>query len=150
MSKFYDKNHLLYLELLDDSLSKTHGTYDFGARHGSFYDPYKREPWHIPELAMPSSSDLQKQNLSFDEICDLVAQDIVNFTNQSNREVIINYSGGVDSTTVLTALLKNQINKDKLTILLSKESIEEYPGFYQDIIYNKLYHLIHQPSHLLY
>ena len=108
---------------------------DFCPRIGPFHDAWRRDLSRFDQVRIP---DLVDQKLNFSEICDLVGADIVNTVNNSNRILLVSYSGGVDSTLVLISLLKNGINKDKLLILLSESSIAENPVFYQNFIYNKL------------
>jgi len=59
----------------------------------------------------------------------------------SNRDkVYLWYSGGIDSTLVLCSLLKNwsHVELQKLTLIMSKTSIDENPTMYHTHIENKL------------
>lgn len=76
--------------------------------------------------------------LSFEEICTLRARQIINQTKAGFK---ILWSGGIDSTLALVAILielKKSDELHRLTIVLSKESILEYPTFFDDIIKDKL------------
>ena len=50
---------------------------------------------------------------------------------EKHDRVTVSWSGGVDSTAVVTSLLKNGLNPKNLTILASSSSEEEYPYFYK-------------------
>ena len=54
--------------------------------------------------------------------------------------IVAAMSGGVDSTLALVSLLKNATPEQKknVVVLMSEESITEYPGFYRDHIHGKL------------
>lgn len=75
---------------------------------------------------------------TFTQICNERAREIINSTN---GEIKVLWSGGIDSTVALISLINELRYIDKinrLNILLSKESIIEYPNFFYDIIENKL------------
>lgn len=61
------------------------------------------------------------------EVIDQRAQTIL----ENHDRVTVSWSGGVDSTVVVTSLLKNGLNPKNLTILASSSSEEEYPFFYK-------------------
>ena len=54
------------------------------------------------------------------------------------KKIVLSWSGGIDSTCVLVALLKAQIPKERFLILLTKESIEENKYFFEQFIANQL------------
>lgn len=60
--------------------------------------------------------------------------------NQSEKfeRVYLFWSGGIDSTLMLAAILKNWTNTEKLTVVLNHFSIQEHPVFYQTYIKNRL------------
>ena len=78
------------------------------------------------------------QNLTFGDICDQVATKIIQTINQSNKKLLVGFSGGVDSTVLLTALLKNQIDTDRLVLLTSSTLIIENQFFYKKFVENKI------------
>lgn len=85
----------------------------------------------------PDFSNNTKSNLTFSEICDQRALDIVNQARDEQRPIHVFWSGGIDSTAALIALLKNIDPKDQkelITVFLNKESIDEYPYFYTNVI----------------
>ncbi len=51
--------------------------------------------------------------------------------------ITVSWSGGVDSTALVVALLKNNIDPEQLTILCASSSLKEYPIFYKYLIDNK-------------
>jgi hypothetical protein len=79
----------------------------------------------LPFLEIPQITEAK----DFNDICDERARELLN----TNRNIAVMYSGGIDSTLILSAFLKNT-TKDKLnkiTVLLSEHSIEENPNFYR-------------------
>lgn len=72
-------------------------------------------------------------NLEWDECMDRSAINLHNL----NSTIYLMWSGGIDSTGILIAILKNWPEQDleRVTILLSRESIEEFPGFYSQFIF---------------
>lgn len=66
---------------------------------------------------------------SIKDIIDTRAQEILAL----NQPITISWSGGVDSTVILCALLANGIAKDQLTVLHTKTSILEYRWLYKEL-----------------
>jgi len=77
---------------------------------------------------------------SFAEICDAVAADIVDRARAEDRPIRILWSGGIDSTLALVALLKALPEQEhhRLIPLLNMISIDEYPLFFRRYILRKL------------
>lgn len=67
--------------------------------------------------------------MSFADCCDARARELLD----AHPRLHIMWSGGIDSTVALVALLKALPNheRDRLTVYLSSHSIAENPGFYQ-------------------
>jgi hypothetical protein len=76
---------------------------------------------------------------SFGEICLQTAQTIVLGTD---KPIAVCWSGGIDSTVALTALLQ-VAPPDRIFVVLNEDSINEYPNFYQDIIKDRIATLTH-------
>lgn len=72
--------------------------------------------------------------LLIDEICAKRANYILEKANR--RKIFVCYSGGIDSTLVLTEMMKVAEN-DQIEILLNENSIAEYPWFYHKYINGK-------------
>lgn len=84
-------------------------------------------------------SRLSTTTLSFGEICQIRAQEIVE--SSGSRTIRVFWSGGIDSTVALISLiqyLREKENVQQLKVLLSQESIAEYPTFFKDEIEHKL------------
>lgn len=74
---------------------------------------------------------------------------LANKAENDNCKINIMWSGGIDSTTALIALIKTG-KVDRIQVLLSPASIEEYPLFFNNFIKNKLsYSLVPDPKALL-
>ena len=81
---------------------------------------------------------VSKINKPFSQICSDRSKEIINATNGSIKVL---WSGGIDSTVALIAFITEltTIKRiDRLQILLSKESIAEFPTFFERIINGKL------------
>ena len=92
----------------------------------------------LPNLALPKFIEYKKQ---FHEICDDRALQLINQAKSTNRKICIMYSGGIDSTTLLTSFFKNCTDKelrDNIVVLLNDLSIRENPNFYYNYIIKKM------------
>lgn len=78
-------------------------------------------------------------SLTFGEVSDLVACSLRDRINQNNEKFAIMWSGGIDSTVVLVALLKNLTQEElkNVAVCTSISAIIEYPNFYNDHIVGK-------------
>jgi hypothetical protein len=87
----------------------------------------------IPEFKLPNLT----KTVEFEEICNNRAIELLNRAKQTNRKLLVMYSGGIDSTLILVSLLKNatpQELKDHVHVLMSEESIMENKKFYTDYV----------------
>lgn len=82
-------------------------------------------------------------DLDFAQICDRVAQDI--WRRAQNQTVALWWSGGIDSTAALVALMRtNPRWAQQLKIYTSKNAIDvEYPWFYQQYLQDTDCQLLH-------
>lgn len=90
-------------------------------------------------------SDIAPTTKTFTETMDSIIIGIIEKVSSSNKKLAVWYSGGTDSTAILSAVLKNSskdFQKEKLLVRLTKDSIEEYPWFYENYIHDKLNHKI--------
>lgn len=84
--------------------------------------------------------NVQKTTITFDELCDTIGQEILTDAANTDRVVKVFWSGGIDSTAALIALMKAADATDRrelLRVMLSVESMHEYPRFFQDHIKKK-------------
>src|SRR6185369_1310656 len=83
---------------------------------------------------------LRPMHKTFEELCNERALEILNRADEMNASLYVAWSGGIDSTCVLVSLLKNATatQKERIIVLLSEESILEYPLFYEEHIRGKL------------
>jgi hypothetical protein len=74
-----------------------------------------------------------RQCPSFGELCDAIGNELVAAAIESRRIIAILWSGGIDSTAALIAIMKaaeRQSQHGRVQILLTQQSVEEYPKFY--------------------
>ena len=69
--------------------------------------------------------------IPFKEICFNEVNHIYDRAVNENKDIYISWSGGVDSSCLLCTFLMSHINKSKLHVILSRNSVNEYPYFYQ-------------------
>jgi hypothetical protein len=117
--KLIDDNELLFLKNTAHQFSQIDRTLSFNIG-----------PNATPLTKLPTG--VEKRSL--EEICNEAARDLISL----NDNLSVYWSGGIDSTLVLISLLKNNIDINKLTVVLSSFSIAEYPDFYNEFIRDKL------------
>lgn len=78
-------------------------------------------------------------NLSFEEITDLRAAEIKRLINEKNQKFVVMYSGGLDSTVVMSALIKNLSIEElkNVSVCANGHSMIENPIFWKKFIWNK-------------
>lgn len=76
----------------------------------------------------------------FGAVCDAVAADIVDRARREDRQIRVLWSGGIDSTVALIALMKAlpETEYGRLVPLLNMISINEYPLFFRQYILHQL------------
>jgi hypothetical protein len=104
-------------------------------RNGEWTTPWPQEL--IPKFAMPAYDPTF--NKSFEQVTDENAIRIRDRICQGEKFAVM-YSGGIDSTVVLAALIKNLSTEQlkSVTVMCSGESMIENPTFYRKFIHNKL------------
>ena len=91
----------------------------------------------LPHLQMPQFESFTS---TFEEICDNRAQELMFHAKKTGRKLAVMYSGGIDSTLILCALLKNCTEEDlksTVVVLLSNASIRENPNFFYNHVIKK-------------
>lgn len=108
---------------------------DLNARHGKF-----TTPWDTKPDAMFAPPPFKFINDKLSDILDERALELNNIAKLENKKIFIMWSGGIDSTAVLTAFIKNISVQDleNYTVVLSASSIEENPVFYEKFIKGKI------------
>lgn len=74
---------------------------------------------------------------TFAELCDAIGCEMVRDAIREDRDIRVFWSGGIDSTTALIAILKAATAlgyRHRLRVLLSLDSVHEYPRFFLDTI----------------
>lgn len=84
---------------------------------------------------------------TFEQLCDERVEQLTNIAAGQNGKLVVMWSGGIDSTTALVSILKNERARSRLKVLLNKKSIGEYPLFYFNYIKDKVeYALVEDPK----
>lgn len=112
-------------------------TYEsFIPRQGEWSCPWKTAV--MPGNEMPEYDPNFKE--TFSEVTDNRARDLAKIIEETDRKVAVFYSGGIDSTVCVSALIKNltQRQLENVYICLSSDSIVENPNFYTNFIKDKI------------
>lgn len=75
-------------------------------------------------------------NISFKDATDNRAQDVIDLCLQSDLPIVVMYSGGIDSTTVLTSVVKH-FPKDlleRVVVRMTNASYVENPSFFNNVV----------------
>lgn len=102
---------------------------------------YVKMPYRF-EIYEPFKMPRQLENFSYSysDCCLERAEELLNLAKQTGKKLVLLYSGGIDSTTVLTAFMRvmnPQELKNKLTVALTMDSINENADFYYNHIRHK-------------
>lgn len=112
--------------------------------HNVWYQPHclhnrfgKSKFWNLellPEYRIPEFD--QNFNLSFEEVTDRRALELENFLEATGRPLLVNWSGGIDSTCAVAAIYKNfkPHNRQHVTVLMNNSSYFENPVFFNTVI----------------
>lgn len=102
-------------------------------REDYFYKVSRSPIYHF----LPDLQNIRK--LNFFDITDLRAMELESLSEKF-KNVYLFWSGGIDSTVILSAILKNwkQQSLEKLIVVLNSFSIEENQSMYEKHIHNKL------------
>lgn len=105
------------------------------SRDGVWTTPWPQEL--IPKFVMPKYDPTYSK--TFSEVTDENAQRIKHRV-QTGEKFGVMWSGGIDSTVIVAALIKNLSKKEleNIYILCSGESMIESPRFYGNFIHNKI------------
>jgi len=108
---------------------------DLKARSGKF-----NTPWNTPLDPMFNPPKFAYIPDKLADLMDARALELNNIAKATNKRIMIMWSGGIDSTAVLTAFLKNLSTQDleNVTVVLSAESFAENPHFFEKHILNKV------------
>ena len=115
--------------------------------------PLKTKPFEF--LRIP---EYNKDIGEFSSIVDNRINQLLSCAETNNRDIVVMWSGGVDSTLILASLIKNASQKQlkRITVLLSKDSILENRNFYERYVINNFnvvaseyfYRYVGSPNHL--
>lgn len=94
--------------------------------------------WHInADLPMACKPSLDHyQTKSFSEITDQRSQDLLHLLEITGKRLAVFWSGGIDSTVILCALLKHlpRVFWPRIDVYMNNYSFLENPSFYQRVI----------------
>jgi hypothetical protein len=154
---FYSDNAFLQNHIRDNypGLRLFEKIFTVFARNMTFYDrtgtivnPIRTQP--VKHLAMPEFRIMTK---SYKELCVDRARALMDNAIETNRKVVIMYSGGIDSTMIVIAFLMactEQECRDNIVILMNSSSIDENRPFYQDYVMRLFDNIKHSDFFPLY
>jgi hypothetical protein len=121
------QNKINVIEMIMATAQPTTPSGQLSDRTETFFGRYKTI--HRPIPMIPTTF-----NKTFADISVERAQQIIDM----NKEIVIAYSGGIDSTFVLIQFLKLLTNTSRITLIMDQNGIKENPTFYHEHIKNKL------------
>jgi hypothetical protein len=140
MSNFYFVNNDCLIGMDCDSVRGNFWLDVIGSRVGQYWaSPVPRlgefpTPWN---MTLPSELNVPKGYTkdSFKNITDQLATKL----SLEKNKVAVLYSGGIDSTLVVSAIIKNWSPEDqkRVTVYLTNDSIYENPNFYRNHIQHR-------------
>jgi len=73
---------------------------------------------------------------SFEQVTDLRAQEIGEIVSTDDRPILVYWSGGIDSTLILSAMVRNWTREllDRIVVIMNNASYLENPMFFEKII----------------
>jgi hypothetical protein len=85
-------------------------------------------------------TDLDNFNMTYEQCCDQRAVELYEKSKRMDLPLYVFYSGGIDSTLVITSFLRNipHHDLDRLVVVMSLDSIRENPKFYYNHIRKNL------------
>jgi hypothetical protein len=92
--------------------------------------------FHVVNTLLP----LRSNTATYADCCDLRAMGLVQQAEYTDKQLYIMWSGGVDSTTMMTAFLRNTTDqqKQRITVMMSQNTTKENPGFFKRFVLGKL------------
>jgi hypothetical protein len=111
----------------------------FGA--GQRINPLDRTNTIVPpyqfniQFALPT---YHRTTFTYEELCLHRAKQLHTISHDLNKKLLVMYSGGIDSTTVLISLLQTTNTYDHIVVTVNPQSILENPRLYNQYIRNKL------------
>lgn len=91
---------------------------------------YMRFPY-VFENKFPIPRDLTNFNKSYEQVCTERAEQLIAHSRRLGKPLLVLYSGGIDSTTVLISFIKaTGGNTRDIIVALNPASIQENPRFY--------------------
>jgi hypothetical protein len=91
--------------------------------------------YHDPDYVLCPALN-QQSTKSFNDVTDLRAVDIKQAMKQQDQEIAVFWSGGIDSTVALAAMVKNfdSVDLKNITVIANNQSYYENPIFYHSVI----------------
>ena len=79
------------------------------------------------------------KKLTLDECCEKRTNEIIDLARKLDKDIYVSWSGGVDSTCIVSSFMMNdRLDRKRFHILYSKDSINEYSFFYEILKKNKI------------
>ncbi len=96
--------------------------------------------WPIKTRLITPIPAMRPMKKTFEQLCDERALELLARADSFDADIHTLWSGGIDSTLVLTSLLKNATaeQRKRIVVLMTEESIAEYPLFYETYVRGKL------------
>lgn len=96
--------------------------------------------WPIKTKLIFPIPQMRPMKKTFEQLCDERGIELLKRSDELDCDIYVFWSGGIDSTLVLVSLIKNATpeQQKRIVVLLTEESIQEYPKFFEEYIRGKL------------
>jgi hypothetical protein len=114
-------------------------------------------PWNIKINYLPSMPAVdQCSSSTFEETTDNRAQQVATAVETTDFPIVFYWSGGIDSTVMLSAAIKNfdRSLKERIVVKMTEASYYENPRFFDEFIKNKIKYttdsIAYEQSHIVH
>lgn len=125
-----NNNKLTFLRDIDNEFISGNAGFVGGARYGNVennWDLCVPDSYKGPNLDIESTA-------TFADISDARAIELQEKIKLSGKKLGVMWSGGIDSTTIITACIRNFKNLNHLTVFMNNHSYYENAQFFHDVI----------------
>lgn len=114
-------------------------------------------PWNVDSCRVCSLSGINRLlTPTFEEATDCRAHEVAQLVKTTDLPIVFYWSGGIDSTVMLSAAIKNfeQSLRDRIVVKMTAASYYENPRFFDRIIKNKIKYttgpVVYQQSYIVH
>ena len=143
--KHINNDKLNFLRDIDSKFLVGNPGFVGGARYGQVENNWDL---HVPDSYLGPSLDI-KSTATFADITDARAIELQEKIKLSGKKLGVMWSGGIDSTTMITASIRNFKNLDNVIVFMNNYSYYENATFFHDVIEKYNFDIINIDENML-